>query len=69
MAVFRLRKTGGGSRVRGGDPLQGTVTVTPTKGFNGVSDALVGSLAVNDVLVGAVGMRDASVGNMGVDDA
>ena len=62
MAVFRLRKTGGGSRLRGGDPLQGGVTVTPTKGFNGVDDALVGRLAVTDALT------DASVGSMGVDD-
>ncbi len=69
MAVFRLRKTGGGSRLRGGDPLQGGVTVTPTKGVNGVDDALVGSLSVNNVLVGAVGVRDASAGSMGVDDA
>ncbi len=69
MAVFRLRKTGGGSRVRGGDPLQSGVTVTPSKGFNGVDDALVGSLTLNDVLVGAVSVRDASVANMGVDDA
>lgn len=45
-----------------------TVSLATTKGFNGVDDALVGSLALNDALVGAVGLADASVGSMGVDD-